>query len=99
MEIPDHIVREVRTYCKEHGVKNLFLFGSYARGDATQSSDIDLLVEFQTGRQISYLDLLIIKSDLERIMGSEVDLVEIASLVNPIRRKSILSERIPLYAS
>ncbi len=99
MEIPDHIVREVRTYCKEHGVKNLFLFGSYARGDATQSSDIDLLVEFQTDRQISYLDMLIIKSDLERILGSEVDLVEIASLVNPIRRKSILSERIPLYAS
>jgi predicted nucleotidyltransferase len=99
MGIPDQIVREVSTYCKENGVKKLFLFGSYARGDATQSSDIDLLVEFQIGRQISYLDLLIIKSDFERILGSEVDLVEIASLVNPIRRKSILSERIPLYAS
>lgn len=99
MGIPDKILREVRTYCEDNGVKNLFLFGSYARGDATQSSDIDLLVEFQNGRQISYLDLLIIKSDLERILGSKVDLVEIDSLVNPIRRKSILSERIPLYAS
>lgn len=99
MGIPDHIVREVRTYCKEHGVKKLFLFGSYARGDETQSSDIDLLVEFQNSIQISYLDMLIIKSDLEKILGSKVDLVEIDSLVNPIRRKSILSERIPLYAS
>ncbi len=99
MGIPDQIVREVRTYCKEHGVKKLFLFGSYARGDETQSSDIDLLVEFQNSIQISYLDMLIIKSDLEKILGSKVDLVEIDSLVNPIRRKSILSERIPLYAS
>jgi predicted nucleotidyltransferase len=99
MGIPDSIIREVRIYCKEHGVKNLFLFGSYARGDATQSSDIDLLVEFQTDIQISYLDLLIIKSDLERIMGAQVDLIEKDSLVNPIRRKRILAERILLYAS
>ncbi|MCK4504539.1 MAG: nucleotidyltransferase domain-containing protein [Candidatus Aegiribacteria sp.] len=99
MGIPDLIIREVRIYCREHGVKNLFLFGSYARGDATQSSDIDLLVEFQTDIQISYLDLLIIKSDLERIMGAQVDLTEKDSLVNPIRRKRILAERILLYAS
>ena len=99
MGIPDSIIREVRIYCKEHGVKNLFLFGSYARSDATQSSDIDLLIEFQTDMQISYLDLLIIKSDLERIMGAKVDLVEKDSLVNPIRRKGILAEKILLYAS
>ena len=99
MGISDQILIEVRTYCSEHGVKSLFLFGSYARGDATPSSDIDLLVEFQDNIPISYLDLLNIKSDLERILDSEVDLVEMDSLVNPIRRKSILSERVPLYAS
>ena len=99
MGIPDSIIREVRIYCKEHGVKNLFLFGSYARSDVTQSSDIYLLIEFQTDMQISYLDLLIIKSDLERIMGAKVDLVEKDSLVNPIRRKGILAEKILLYAS
>ncbi|MCD4846574.1 MAG: nucleotidyltransferase domain-containing protein [Candidatus Aegiribacteria sp.] len=99
MGIPDSIIREVRIYCKEHGVKNLFLFGSYARSDATQSSDIDLLIEFQTDMQISYLDLLIIKSDLERIMGAKVDLIEKDTLVNPIRRKGILAEKILLYAS
>lgn len=99
MGIPDHIVTKVRTYCREHGVGSLFLFGSYARGDAIESSDIDLLIEFKSGEQISYLDLLIVKSDLERILGLKVDLVEVESLVNPIRRKSILSERISLYAS
>ena len=99
MGISEQIVKEVREYCREHGVKNLFLFGSYARGDATDSSDIDLLVEFLDNVQLSYLDLLILRSDFERILGSEVDLVELDSLVNPIRRKSILSERVSLYAS
>jgi uncharacterized protein len=99
MGIPDHIVTKVRTYCREHGVKSLFLFGSYARGDAIESSDIDLLIEFKSSEHISYFDLLIVKSDLEKILGSKVDLVEIESLVNPIRRKSILAERISLYAS
>jgi len=99
MGIPDRIVRKVRTYCREHGVKSLFLLGSCARGDATDSSDIDLLVEFQENIQLSYLDLMLIKSDLEGILGSEIDLVEMDSLVNPIRRKSILSERIPLFTS
>ena len=42
---------------------------------------------------------MLIKSDLEGILGSEIDLVEMDSLVNPIRRKSILSERILLFAS
>ena len=99
MRIPLTTVNEIQTYCRTHGVKTLFLFGSRARGDERQSSDFDLLVEFSDGSQVSYLDFLIMQSELEAILGHKVDLVESASLVNPIRRNRILAERVPLYGA
>jgi uncharacterized protein len=99
MRIPLTTVNEIQAYCKTHGVKSLFLFGSRARGDERQSSDFDLLVEFSDGSQISYLDFLKMKSELEAILGHKVDLVESASLMNPIRRNRILAERVPLYGA
>jgi uncharacterized protein len=99
MTIPSATVNEVKAYCKTHGVKTLFVFGSRVRGDETPSSDFDLLVEFSDGSQISYLDFLIMQSELETILGFKVDLVESASLKNPIRRNRILAERVPLYGA
>jgi len=99
MRIPLTTVEEIHADCRTHGVKTLFLFGSRARGDETTSSDADLLIEFVDGSQISYLDFLMMKSDLETILGCNVDLVESASLTNPIRRNRILAERMPLYGA
>lgn len=99
MGIADSIAEKLRCYCRTHGIKAMYLFGSYAREEATPFSDIDLLIELEKGLQISYLDLLVMKSDLEGITGTRIDLVEQDAIENPIRRRRIMEERVLLYAS
>jgi predicted nucleotidyltransferase len=54
------------------GVKSLSLFGSVARDEATSSSDIDLLVEFN--RPVGYFGLFALQDYLEKLLGCPVDL-------------------------
>ncbi len=76
----------------EKGVKRASLFGSFARGDATDESDIDLLIEFK-GKTKSLLDLAALKIHLEESLGRHVDLVTYNSL-HPLLRDQILSEQV-----
>ena len=57
---------------KEFGVKSLQLFGSVARDEATSSSDVDLLVEFN--RPTGYFGLFSLQDYLEKLLGCSVDL-------------------------
>ena len=73
----------------EYGVTKAALFGSHARGDATPSSDIDMLVEF--GRQLSLLDFVGLKLDLEDALDTKVDLVQY-KLIKPSIKEYILKD-------
>ncbi len=81
-------LEENRTYLRSIGVKKLTLIGSYARGEATDKSDIDLLVEFEIGRGLcdDYMCLLHFLQDL---FDKEVDLAE-ASLLRDELKSDIL---------
>jgi predicted nucleotidyltransferase len=57
---------------KQFGVKSLLLFGSVARDEATSSSDVDLLVEFN--RPVGYFGLFALQDYLEKLLGCPVDL-------------------------
>lgn len=70
------------------GVSRLGVFGSRARGDALQESDLDVLVEFESPTFRNYMGL---KRFLEEISGMSVDLVSIAA-VRPALRPYIMSE-------
>ena len=61
---------------RKHGIKSLSLFGSYARGDATETSDVDFL--FQAGERMSLWQVSGLLLDLEAAFGS-VDLVSARS--------------------
>lgn len=75
-------LEEIKNLLKEHkkilrkqfGVKELAIFGSYVREEQTLASDIDVLVEFETGCKTfdNYMDL---KFYLENLLGLKVDLV------------------------
>jgi uncharacterized protein len=54
------------------GVKSLLLFGSVARNEATSTSDVDLLVEFN--RPVGYFGLFALQDYLEKLLGCPVDL-------------------------
>ncbi len=76
---------------RESGVQSLAVFGSVARGDQSQDSDLDILVDFS--RPIGLFDFLRLKFFLEEITGCRVDLVTRDAL-RPEMRERILNEAI-----
>jgi predicted nucleotidyltransferase len=75
------------------GAYNVRLFGSAARGETREDSDIDFLVEFEPGR--SLLDHAALVLDLEELLGRKVDIVTEKGLYWLLRRR-ILKEARPL---
>ena len=99
-EPPFHVPRRrLETLCRRHGVKRLGIFGSAARGEATGSSDVDLLVEFKKEAQASLFDMVRLQEDLSRLFGRKVDLATPAVLENPYRRRSVLKDLREIYAA
>jgi len=84
------IKESISAVLKKYGVKRAALFGSIARGEATEESDIDLLVEFEEGK--SLLDLAGLKLELEDLLRKKVDVLTYASL-HPLLKERILSEQ------
>lgn len=84
---------EILRIAREHGAKNVRLFGSAARGDWKPGSDLDLLVEMEPGR--SLIDHVALKQDLEDLLGCSVDVVTEKSLHRHIRDR-VLEEAVPL---
>ena len=65
-----------RYFSKTGQVCRVWVFGSFARGEETPESDVDLLVDYDSDIKVSMLDIIRQKLDLEKILGREVDLVE-----------------------
>jgi predicted nucleotidyltransferase len=84
---------EILNLAAKHGAYNVRVFGSAARGEAGEDSDIDLLVEFEPDR--SLLDHASLVLDLEEILGRKVDVVTEKGLYWLLRRR-ILKEARPL---
>ena len=84
---------EVLKLAHQHGASRVRVFGSVAKGEDTEASDLDLLVEMEPGR--SLLDLVAIKQDLEDLLGCKVDVVT-EGAVSPYLRERVLNEAIGL---
>jgi predicted nucleotidyltransferase len=84
---------EILKTAARYGAYDLRVFGSVARGEADDASDIDLLVKLEQGR--SLLDLGGLLFDLQKILGTEVDVVTENGL-RPRIREQVLREAIPL---
>jgi len=72
------------------GVRRASVFGSLARGEGGEESDVDLLVELEPGR--SLLDLAELKVELEEVLGRRVDVITYDSL-HPLLRDRVLREQ------
>jgi predicted nucleotidyltransferase len=77
----------------QHGVNTICLFGSMARGDVGEGSDVDFLVELEQGRDLFDLGELLI--DLQTLLRRKVDIVTRNSL-HPRLASQILQEAQPL---
>ncbi|MDD4909902.1 MAG: nucleotidyltransferase family protein [Candidatus Omnitrophica bacterium] len=76
---------------QQYGAKKAALFGSYVRDQMKKDSDIDILVEIE--KDISLLDFIGLKQEIEEALGRKIDLVEYDS-IKPLLRKRILKEQV-----
>ena len=81
---------------QQYGVEKIFLFGSYARGDNNESSDIDFRIDKGSIRGL--FQLCGFKNKLEDILGRDVDVLTTQSLDDKFL-SSIAKEEILLYAN
>ena len=84
---------EILRIAARHGARNVRVFGSVARGEADEQSDIDLLVEFEPDR--SLLDHAALWLELQEALGRKVDVVSDRG-IKPRIRERVLQEAIPL---
>jgi predicted nucleotidyltransferase len=84
---------EILQVCAKYGARNVRVFGSVARGEADEQSDIDLLVEFEPNR--SLLDHAGLWVELQELLGVKVDVVSERGLKPRIRQR-VLQEAIQL---
>jgi predicted nucleotidyltransferase len=85
----EEILRKYKPALRERfKVKEIGVFGSVARGEESEQSDVDILVEFSAPVGWEFVDL---KEFLEEILGRQVDLVTVRAL-KPRLRERILKE-------
>ncbi len=65
---------------------HLALFGSMARGEEGQESDVDLLAAYDAGRRISLLDIVGLEMGISAMLGRKVDLIEEGTLKPRVQR-------------
>lgn len=90
----DQVREKAAPVFKQHGVLRAALFGSMATGEATASSDVDILVQLK--ESASLFDFIRLKKQLETALGRKVDLVEYDA-VRPTLRPFILEKPIDIY--
>jgi len=69
---------KIKTICQQNDIASMAVFGSFARGDAKKTSDLDLLVKFSKTK--SLLELIKIERKLQKIFGRKIDLLTPAAI-------------------
>lgn len=89
----------VKDIFNKFGIKRAYLFGSYSRGEATEKSDIDIVIE--KGRLRTLLELTELENDLNIVLKKDIDIVTEESLKNNKEYRyfynEICKERIIIY--
>jgi len=82
---------EILQVAARHGVSNIRVFGSVARGEANRASDVDFLVDIEKGR--SLFDLGAFYADLEDLLECKID---VGTEIKPRLRDQVKAEAVPL---
>ena len=91
--------QRIRSICSEHGVARLAVFGSRARGEAGENSDLDLLVEFAPGKTPGFFGLAALADSLSEALGGlRVDLRTPRDLSH-LFRDEVIQSAVNLYAA
>jgi predicted nucleotidyltransferase len=84
---------EILRLAEKSGIYNVRVFGSFARGEAREDSDLDLLINMEDDR--SLFELIGFWRDVKELVGREVDVVE-EEAMSPYMKKYILKDAVLL---
>lgn len=98
MNIEGQQIIQIKELCKNNKVKSLFAFGSVIRDDYNESSDIDLVVDFNENDPFKYTDLYFdLKFKLEEILKKQVDLLEERAIRNKFFKQELEKTKVKIY--
>ena len=94
----NQLVQTIQAYFATQSVLRAWLFGSYARGEQTPDSDVDILVVFdqENGKRVSLLKHIGIALGLEDLIGKKVDLVTEGTLL-PFAQETAEKDKVLIY--
>ena len=99
----EEIKTKIQPIIQKYRIPAIYLFGSYARGEANEESDIDLLVDTTGTELTSLLRLGALYCDLEEIFGKRIDLITVRAIMQGSAmesdvdfRNAVLRERVKL---
>lgn len=92
------LIQQVQSYFATQPVLKAWLFGSYARGEQTPDSDVDILVVFdqEDGKRVSLLKHIGIALGLEDLLGKKVDLITEGTLL-PFAQETAEKDKVLIY--
>ncbi|AZI20905.1 nucleotidyltransferase family protein [Chryseobacterium taklimakanense] len=95
MKLTPQEIQKIQTFFRDKPVKKVYLFGSFARGEADENSDVDLLIDWDYNHHIglNYIKWLF---DVKEILGKEVDFVS-WEFISPLIEKYIQNDKVLIY--
>lgn len=98
MKLIDKNIDAITGLCDKHKVKELYLFGSVLTDRFSNSSDVDVLVQFSDVELGKYFDnYMDFKDELEKILSRSVDMVENQAIRNPVFRRIVDRDKKLIY--
>ena len=91
-----NIINKLQAFFPSYPIEKAWVFGSYARGEETRKSDIDIMVRFDKDVHISLFDYIGLMNDLEDLFRKKIDLVEEGQL-RIWAQESVEKEKILIY--
>ena len=89
----EDLKRQIAAVAQQYHIHAVYLFGSYARGDATETSDVDVLINRENSSIKSLFDLGAFYNDLHEALGKPIDVITTDSLYQPDTQR-----RVPHFA-
>ncbi|MGC4128997.1 MAG: nucleotidyltransferase domain-containing protein [Bergeyella sp.] len=95
MKLSSQELEKIRTFFKDKPAKKVYLFGSFARGDADENSDVDLLIDWDYSKIIG-LDYIGWWLDIKELLKKDVDFVSV-EFVSPLIKDYIEQDKTLIY--
>jgi len=95
----DKYKEEIRKICIQHSVAELDLFGSATTDEFSDESDLDFIVDFESGEKDLLGKFLSLKKTLSKVLGRKIDLISLDSIQNPYFKQSVEATKKNVFIS